>query len=149
MVLDPIPKSLPVHFPGSPPQPPTSHHACKMRVQTWMSQVTHVNESCRKYEWVMSLVWMSHGIHARGYAPVKEWKPCIFAARFSFWWTSYVCGCGIGDYMWNMTIHVHTYRWVMSHMWKRHVPHQYAGVVSRIQKIHTLCMKESCVQHDY
>jgi len=29
MVLDPIPQSLPVHFFGSRPQPPTSHMMCE------------------------------------------------------------------------------------------------------------------------
>jgi len=28
-----------------------------------MSHVTHMNESCHTYEWVMSHVWMSHGTH--------------------------------------------------------------------------------------
>jgi len=26
----------------------------------WMSHVTHMNESCHTYEWVMSHIWMSH-----------------------------------------------------------------------------------------
>jgi len=29
----------------------------------WMSYVTHINESCHTYEWVMSHIWMSHVIH--------------------------------------------------------------------------------------
>jgi len=37
MVLDPIPQSLPVHFFGSRPQPPTSHH-CSISAQRWVSE---------------------------------------------------------------------------------------------------------------
>jgi len=29
----------------------------------WMSHVTHTNESCHTYEWVMLHIWMSHGTH--------------------------------------------------------------------------------------
>ena len=29
----------------------------------WMSHVTHMNESCHTYEWVMSHIWMSHVAH--------------------------------------------------------------------------------------
>ena len=29
----------------------------------WMSPVTHTNESCHTYEWVMSHIWMSHVTH--------------------------------------------------------------------------------------
>jgi len=30
---------------------------------TWMSHVTHMNESCHTHEWVMSHTWMSHVTH--------------------------------------------------------------------------------------
>jgi len=49
MVLDPIPQSLPVHFVGSRPQPPTSPY----------------NEL-----WVMSHVWMSHVWHIMSHVHV-------------------------------------------------------------------------------
>jgi len=31
--------------------------------QIWMRHVTHVNESCHTYEWVMSHIWISHVTH--------------------------------------------------------------------------------------
>jgi len=46
MVLDPIPQSLPVHFFGSRPQPPTSPHASN-------SRDTYTDESWHTYGWVM------------------------------------------------------------------------------------------------
>jgi len=56
MVLDPIPQSLPVHFFGSRPQPPTSHKPC----HTFMSQapcewvmMPHMCEYVT-HEWIMS-----------------------------------------------------------------------------------------------
>ena len=39
-----------------------SCHTCIRWVtsHTWISHVTHMNESCHTYEWVTSYIWMSH-----------------------------------------------------------------------------------------
>ena len=39
---------------------------------TWMSHVTHMNESCHAYEWVMSLIWMSHGTMNESWRTYKQ-----------------------------------------------------------------------------
>ena len=35
----------------------------QLQKHIWMSHVTHTNESCHTYEWVMSHIWMSHVTH--------------------------------------------------------------------------------------
>ena len=55
-----------------------------VRMYTWMSRVTHVNESCHTREWVVSHTWMSHLTHVneschtrayiyRTYLSVRTW----------------------------------------------------------------------------
>ena len=39
----------------------------------WMSHVTHMNESCHTYEWVMSHTWMSHVTHMNETQHTSEW----------------------------------------------------------------------------
>ena len=39
----------------------------------WMSHVTHMNESCHTYEWVMSHIWMSHVTHMNESRHTYEW----------------------------------------------------------------------------
>ena len=72
----------------------------------WMSHVTHMNESCHTYEWVMAHVWMSHGTRMNDscetYAGVM-WH--IHEWVMAHIWVSH------GTYMnesW------HTYEWVMA-----------------------------------
>ena len=38
-----------------------------------MSHVTHMNESCHTYEWVMSHIWMSHVTHMKESCHTYEW----------------------------------------------------------------------------
>jgi len=45
----------------------------------WMSHVTHVNESCHTYEWVMSHIWISHVTHA-----IESW--CTYEWVMSYIW---------------------------------------------------------------
>jgi len=49
--------------------------------------VTHMNESCRTYKWVISHIWISHVTHMKVSCHTYEWESC------------------------------HTYEWVMSHIW--------------------------------
>jgi len=39
----------------------------------WMSHVTHMNESCHTYEWVMSHIWMSLVTHMNESCHTYEW----------------------------------------------------------------------------
>jgi len=48
----------------------TVTHGC-ITAHIWMSYVTHMNESCHTYEWVMSHIWMSHVTHMRWGMPHK------------------------------------------------------------------------------
>ena len=44
-----------------------------LHVIVWMSHVSHMNESCLTYEWVMSHIWMSHVSHMN--------ESCL-----TYWW---------------------------------------------------------------
>jgi len=49
MVLDPIPQSLPVHFFGSRPQPPTSRYACACcHARVWSCTGCRIRMGCLK-----------------------------------------------------------------------------------------------------
>jgi len=98
-----------------------------------MSHVTHMNESCHTYEWllihnnenchtyksVMSHMWMSHVTHINGSCHTYEW---------------------VMSYEWLRS--GHTYKWAIAHMWMSHVPHMdeschtYEWVISHIWMIH-------------
>jgi len=67
----------------------------------WMSHVTHVNESCQSYEWVMSHMWMSHVNHMNESCYTCEWVMSII-------WMSHVT---------HVNESCHTYECVMSHIW--------------------------------
>ena len=73
----------------------------------WMSHFTHMNESCHTYGWVMSHIWMSHVTHMDESCHTCEWV-------MSHIWMSHVT---------HMDESYHTYRWVMSHIWMSHVTH--------------------------
>ena len=78
---------------------------------TWMSRVTHVNESCRTYHSVMSRIWMSHVTHMRESYHTHEWTTIPHVSNR-------VCSSTQG---WS---NAHsTYEWVMSHIFMRHVTH--------------------------
>ena len=67
--------------------------------------VTHMNESCHLYEWVMSHIWMSHITHVNESYHTCEWV-------ISRMWMSHIT---------HMNESCHTYEWVMSHIWMSHV----------------------------
>ena len=66
--------------------------------QSWMSLVPDMNESCPRYEWVMSHIWMSHVPHMNESCPRYEWV-------MSQIWRSHVP---------HMNESCPTYEWVMS-----------------------------------
>ena len=59
---------------------------------------THMNESCREYEWVTGHIWMRHVTHMNEVTVVLMRCECVW-----------------------MTESWHIYEWVMAHMWMRHV----------------------------
>jgi len=73
----------------------------------WMGHVSHMNESCCTYEWVMSHIWMSHVTHMNASCHTHGW-------HMSHIWMHHIT---------HMNESYHTYEWVMSHIWMRHVAH--------------------------
>jgi len=61
--------------------------------------VTHMNESCHTYEWVMAHIWMSHGTHMNESLHTHEWVMAHI-------WMSHVT---------HMNESCHTYEWVIAH----------------------------------
>jgi len=82
----------------------------RMRKETESCHVTHMNESCHTYEWVISYewvtshIWMSHATHKR---------------------MSHVT---------HMNESCHTYEWVMSHIWMSHATHKRMGHVTHMNE---------------
>ena len=87
-----------------------------------MSHVTHMNESCHTYEWVMSHIWMGHVTHMNESCHTYAWvmshirmhhvthmnKSCYtYECVMSHIWMSHVT---------YMNASCHTYEWVMSHI---------------------------------
>ena len=77
------------------------NESCHIR----MSHVTHLNESCHTYEWVMSQIWMSHGTHMNELCHLYEWVLLHI-------WMSHVTRIHESCY---------TYTWIISHTWMIHV----------------------------
>jgi len=88
-----------------------------------MSHVTHMNESCHTYEWVMSHIWMSHVTHINEPCHTYQWV-------MSHIWMSHVT---------HKNEPCHTYEWVMSHISMSHATHMnepfhtYEWVMSHIE----------------
>jgi len=91
-----------------------------------MNHVTHMNESCLTYEWVMSHIWMSHVTHMNESRLTYEWVT-------SHIWMRHVS---------HMNESCHTYECVTTRIWMRHVLHTsescltYKCVVSRTSMSH-------------
>jgi len=97
-----------------------------------------MHETCCRYEWVMSHLWISHGMitswrHSKicGYARKKEYA-------ISHMWMSHGT---------HMNESWHTYEWVMAHIWMSHGTHMneslhtYESVMARTRMGHG---NESC-----
>ena len=79
-----------------------------------MSHVTHMNESCHTYEWVMAHIWMGHVTH--------EWViPHIWLSHVTHALLSHVT---------HIYESCHTCDWIMPHTWLSHVTWQ--GVRERV-----------------
>ena len=82
----------------------------------WMSHVTHVDETCHTYGWVMSHMWMS-------YVTLMDESCHIYGWVVSHIWMSHVT---------HIDESCHTYRWVMSHISMSHVTHIWMSHVTHL-----------------
>ena len=80
----------------------------------WMSQVTHMNESCHTYEWVMSRIGMSHVTR------INHTEVCVISQI----WMSHGMGVMPREPQWGMNHVTHMHEtchtsesWVMPHKW--------------------------------
>ena len=80
---------------------------CVCKRERVREHVTHVNEACHTYEWVMWHIWMSHVTHVNECCHTYE-------SVMAYIWMSHVT-C--------MDESCHTYGWVMSRIWMSHVSH--------------------------
>jgi len=161
MVLDPIPQSLPVHFFGSRPQPPTSRQE---HAKLCPSHGTYMNESWHIYEWVMSHIWLSHITQrwqvvqsARNQAEGFELDEQQWEAE---WQVSHVTHVTVSWRMHSCDLHMdellhirmsYSHTWMsFLHIWKDHVVLMresfcaYEWVMSHPWVSHVAHMKESC-----
>jgi len=112
----------------------------------WMPSVTHINESCHPYEWVMTRIWLSHVMshmrmshvahknesrhiykwvmwHIRMSHVTHKYEPCHTHLRTRGPWYTHK---SVMTHIWmrhvtHMTESCHTYEWVTSHIWMSHV----------------------------
>ena len=82
----------------------------------WMSHVTHMNESCHTYEWVVPHIWMEHVSHMNESCQTYERglmkMPCPLDSTK----------------MWRMTMDFMKMRDSMWHVWISHVRHMNADL---------------------
>ena len=108
-----------------------------------MRHVTHMNELCHTYEWVMSHIWMHHVTHKNGSCHIYEWVVARIWMRHvthmnESWHVSYIYGSR------------HTYTHAMHHVrcmsrecLARHPCHTYEGT----WRIYMCDMTHSYVWH--
>ena len=119
--------------------------ACQLfRIQ--MSHVTHTNESCHTYEWVMSHIWMCHNSYkwvmshiwmshvTYTNAPTscqhRDTNRSNTAVPWALYWMRPHVKMRCVIYKWVMShIYIrgmwHIWIWVMSHIWMRVMSHTY------------------------
>ena len=99
-----------------------------------ISPVTHMNESCRTYEWVMPYIWMSHGAHMKKSCHTYEWvMPHTWTIHATYmneschtyaWVMARMCTCHL---VMSLSEHSRTYEWVMTRAW--HLTHTHTHVI--------------------
>jgi len=134
----------------------------------WMSDVTHMNESCYTYEWVIPHVWrshsfevawfgkagaqMSHVAHVNSSCHACEWvmsrmwmnHVCahIFVRIYRYSFAAQKWGCMSNIQMRHVT-HTqktwHTHEWVMLHIWRSHVSHKKEWHRTGARSRHAFC----------
>ena len=93
-----------------------------------------MNESCQKYGWVMSHVWLSHVTYTNESCHTYEWV-------ISHIWMSHAT---------RMNQSYHTHGWVVSHIWMSHAVHMTEVVpqkesyeylqICRVIRIYHMCI---------
>ena len=78
----------------------------------WMSHVTHMNESCHTYEWVMSHIWMSHVTHTNESCHTYDW------VMSHIWIIHATCSHT------HLDAHYYYYTFVW---WMSHIPYEWAA----------------------
>jgi len=100
-----------------------------------MSHVTHINESCHTYQWVMSHISMSHVTHINESCHTYEWvmnmplfnlliprRVKTHSNHFTLYWYTRVSCMNVHRCVMSESTLGHTYEWVMSmkessHIW--------------------------------
>jgi len=102
-----------------PPKSQESWYWPRLRSRFWISlgttlvshismcHVTHINESCQTYEWVMSHIWMSHVTHMNESCHTYQWVMSHISM----------------SHVTHLNESCHTYEWVMLHISMSHVTH--------------------------
>jgi len=92
----------------------------------WMRHVSNLNESCHTYEWVMSHIWMSHGTHMNEICCTDGWV----TSHSDVTWLIYMCNMshtmsGVSDMKESCLKYervMYEYKWVMTHVtWLMHI----------------------------
>jgi len=83
-------------------------HLYKCDSQIWVFHVTHINESCRTYAWVVSHMWMSHVEHMNEARYTHEWV---------LWHTSM-------SHVTRVNGECHAYEFVVTYTWMSPVAHK-------------------------
>jgi len=120
---------------ASPPTAPTLALCEWVMSHTWMSHVTHVNESCRTCKWVMSHTWMSHVIFANQ-SWMRHANTCVTHGALE---RNPCLLCGNES--------CHTRAWVMSHVRRSLVTHVLHSEPSIGTLACSMCMIMSHVTH--
>jgi len=95
----------------------------------WMSCVTHINESCHAYKWGMSCIWMRHVTHMNESCHAYKWVMSrIWMSHFTHMnesWHTYKWGkpCIWMSHVAHTNEACHAYEWGMSRIWMRHITH--------------------------
>ena len=124
-----------------------------------MSHVTHMDESCHTYVWVMSHMWMGPVTHMDEscHTPFVWLLMQCSQTRGVNGESCHICGW-VMSHMWmsqvtHMNESCHTYEGVMSHIWMSHVTHMNESRQRRLVEwcqmwmSHVTHMNESC--HTY
>ena len=108
----------------------------------WMRHVTHMNESCHAYEWVMSHIWMSHVTQVLlELSRMYEWVTShIWMSHIASIWMSHVTHVNeswqiygwVKSHLWMRDImrHITYIGWIMSHMWTNRGKHTWMRQVT-------------------
>jgi len=107
--------------------------------------VTHMNESCHSYEWVMSHIWMTHanesGTHMND-SCMSHVTHMNESCHSYEWVMSHIWISLVNESVTNMN---DSYEWVMSHIWISASYHTYECVKSHVWMSHVIfreCVRE-------